>query len=272
MKSFSCAFNLFLYFISDSFRQVTHRDDPKEYLGALTDQIRVRHHVYGIKRTELPQIGSDSSLVGVSRLEKELRAVVIKPLPRKLHVSAFKVREAHPAPTSAAIALDKAHMQQVQQATMNLFEVCNGGVFVAGRAAMGIRGGSRRARPIPAAADAAGDAADVRVAPVVEMVVSEVAHGQPPRRIASTDAKLVGKFLVNDDMQWRVVNVEWLAKAKSVVAWYYSVQEAAHAGHDFSTMKARFEADLLESPLIIHADINDIRAWAKQANFSGDVS
>lgn len=104
------------------------------------------------------------------------------------------------------------------------------------------------------------------------MIVGEVSHGQPPRRIASIDSKLIGKFVVNDDMQWRVLNVSWLAEEKLVVAWYYSVQEAAHAGHDFSTMKARFEADLLESPLIIHADINDIRAWAKQANFSGDVS
>jgi hypothetical protein len=239
----------------------------------LTDQIRVRHHVYGIKRAELPQIGSDSSLVGVSRLEKELRAVVIKPLPRKLHVSAFKVREAHPAPTSAAIALDKAHVQQVLQATMVLFEMCNEGVFVAGRAAMGLRGGSRRARPIPAVSEvsAAGDAADV-AAPVVEMVVSEVAHGQPPRRIASIDAKLVGKFLVNDDMHWRVVNVEWLAKAKSVVAWYYSVQEAALAGHDHTTMKGRLENGLLDSPEITYADINDIRTWAKKANFSGASS
>jgi hypothetical protein len=242
----------------------------------LTDQIRVRHHVYGIKRTELPQIGSDSSLVAVSRLEKELRVVVVKPLPRKLHVSAFKVREPHPAPTSAAIALDKAHLQEVLQATMALFEICSEGVFVAGRAAMGLRGGSRRARPIPtvseaAAAEAAGDAADVLAAPVVEMV-SEVAHGLPPRRIASIDAKLVGKFIVNDDAQWRVVNVEWLAKAKSVVAWYYSVEEAAHAGHDHTTMKDRFEKSLLDSPVIIYADINDIRTWAKNANFSGASS
>ena len=54
----------------------------------------------------------------------------------KLHVSAFKVREAHPAPSSAAIALDKAHVQQVQQATMELMEICSKGVFVAGRAAL----------------------------------------------------------------------------------------------------------------------------------------
>ena len=246
----------------------------------MTDQIRVRHHVYGIKRTALPQIGSDSSLAAVSRLEQELRAVVVKPLPMKFHVSAFKVREAHPAPSSAAIALDKAHVQQVQQATMELMEICSKGVFVAGRAAMGLRGGSRRARPIPAVSEAvaavpavpavpAGDAADESAAPVAEM---EVAHGQPPRRIASSDAKLIGKFVVNDDMQWRVLNVQWLVKAKSVVAWYYSVQEAARAGHDFSTMKARFESSLLDSPLIIYADINDIRMWAKKANFSGASS
>ena len=140
----------------------------------MTDQIRVRHHVYGIKRTELPQIGSDSSLVASLRLEKELREVVVKPLPMKLHVSAFNVRERHPAPTSAAIALDKAHMEKVQEATMKLFEIFNQGVFVAGRAAMGLRGGSRRARTIPALAEAAavGDAdnaVDVLVAPVADI-------------------------------------------------------------------------------------------------------
>ena len=81
-------------------------------------------------------------------------------------MSAFKVRQPHPAPTSAAIASDKAHLQQVQEATMKLFEICNQGVFVAGRAAMGLRGGSRRARPIAALSEAAaagarGDAAVV---------------------------------------------------------------------------------------------------------------
>ena len=244
----------------------------------MTDQIRVRHHVYGIKRTELPQIGSDSSLVASLRLEKELREVVVKPLPMTLHVSAFNVRQRHPAPTDAAIALDQAHLQKVNEATMKLFEICSQGVFVAGRAAMGLRGGSRKARPIEAPAEAPaeaaaasdpGDVSDVVAAPVADMAVCEV---QPPRRIASNDSKLTGKFLVHDDTQWRVLKVEWHAKAKSVVAWYYSVQDAALAGYDFSTMKVRFESNNIDLPTIAYADVNGIHAWAKNANFSGASS
>ncbi len=242
----------------------------------MTDQIRVRHHVYGIKRTELPQIGSDSSPAASLRLETELRTVVVKPLPKKLHVSAFKVREAHPAPSSAAIALDKAHVEQVQQATMKLLDICNQGVFIAGRAAMGLRGGSRRARCVSAtplsnasAASPAAEVAIVAASPIAADVVSEVAQSHPPRRIGRDDAKLFGKFLVDEGMQWRVLNVAWLAKAKSVVAWYYNVQEAVLAGFDFSTMKDRFDKDILDSPEILHADINDIRTWASQALFSG---
>ena len=98
----------------------------------MTDQIRVRHHVYGIKRTELPQIGSDSSLAASLRLEKELRAVVVKPLPMKLHVSAFNVRQRHPAPPDAAIALDKEHVLKVEEAMMKLFEICNQWVLLLG--------------------------------------------------------------------------------------------------------------------------------------------
>jgi hypothetical protein len=115
----------------------------------------------------------------------------------------------------------------------------------------------------------AGDAVDVLPAPVTDMAVCEV---QPPRRIASADSKLTGKFVVHDDTQWRVLKVEWLARAKSVVAWYYSVQDAVLAGYDFSTMTVRFESDNFDSPAIVYADINDIRAWAKNANFSGASS
>ena len=264
----------------------------------MTDQIRVRHHVYGIKRTELPQIGSDSSLAASLRLEKELRAVVVKPLPMKLHVSAFNVRARHPAPTSAAIAFDQAHVHQVHEAWMKLIDICNQGVFVAGRAAMGLRGGSRRAHPLPslaedvAAADDAGDESDILAVPVADIVLSGIqppagdavdvlgapvagiamCEVQPPRRIASNDSKLTGKFVVHDDTQWRVLKVEWQVKAKSVVAWYYSVQDAALEGYDFSTMKVRFESNNLDSPAIVYADIDTIRAWAKNANFSGASS
>ena len=72
-----------------------------------------------------------------------------------------------------------------------------------------------------------------------------------------------------DDTQWRVLKVEWHARAKSVVAWYYSVQDAALVGYGFSTMKVRFESNHIDLPTTAYADVNGIHAWAKNANFSG---
>jgi hypothetical protein len=222
-------------------------------------------------RAELVLKRRGSSSAASLRLEKELREVVVKPLPKKLHVSAFKVREPHPAPTAAAIALDKAHVEQVQQATMKLVEICNQGVFIAGRAAMGLRGGSRQAHPVlPAqAVQLAAATLSVHAAPLIEDAMSGVHTVVAPRRIVRQDAKLSGQFLVDDGVKWRVLVVEWSDEVKLVVAWYYNVQEAAVAGYDHSTMKVRFDKRILDSPEILFADIEHIRLWASQALFSG---
>ena len=104
----------------------------------------MRYHVYGIPRGELPKIGDEAAAAGAVRLEEALKSVVVRPLPAKLLAEPLKIRRAHPAPTSKAIELDKAHLQSVHTATMQLLELCSEGAFLARRSAAG-----RRAVVIP---------------------------------------------------------------------------------------------------------------------------
>ena len=76
--------------------EVNFANDQKALHQALCDQIRVRVHVYNIKRSELPAIGADN-IKEIPRLLKELGPEVIKPLPRKHSPGLHSTRPSHPA-------------------------------------------------------------------------------------------------------------------------------------------------------------------------------
>ena len=95
---------------------------------ALCDQIRVRVHVYGMKRAEVPGIGP-SSISEIPRLLLAIRELVQKPLPPKKFPGVLPTRPSHPALSEQAASLDRAHRDEVQTATVDFMALLNQGKF-----------------------------------------------------------------------------------------------------------------------------------------------
>jgi hypothetical protein len=241
-------------------------------LEALRDQIRLRVHVFGITRSDLPAICSDDAahqrLAEASRLELALRDVVTKKLPAKARPTAYPVREAHVAPSQQAVGLDVLHLVEVAKAWERLSRLTTEGVFSAKRSRRPVR---RIARAITVGAAAAEDVIEP---PVLVLAAAQAPKGSvdwrddAPRRLARTDASLNGHFFVDEEnVQWRVINVAYSEYFGCVGAWYYDVALAATDLQTHRMIKDSLDRSLSTGSAmpvnVVFADVQQIRTWVR---------
>ena len=188
-----------------------HKTDYKACAEALRDQIRVRLHVYKVKASDLPGIGSDSPEVAVARLMDELRPVVVSgALPRNPPQPVpYPDRAPHPAPTAAAAVFQMAHLAAISAALVDMVELmAEGYVFNAPR---------RRAAAARASTAKAPKALKAPTGPKAKRA----------REPTPAQAALEGQEFEEDGVDWKVLAVVWDATAEEVVVWYYDVGMAA---------------------------------------------
>jgi hypothetical protein len=167
---------------------------------ALRNQIRLRTHVYQMKVVTL--IGDGQGVDELERLRCELaKEIAENPLPPIPPPPApVPFRPAHPAPTAAAVALDKEHSRQIAEAWAGVCELTNAMVFQAPRAT--------RPKKAPCRQDPS------------------------PR-----DQSLVGVAFSDSSVNWRVVTVSWCPADKTIVVWYCDIAQATTTGVGMEAMK-----------------------------------
>jgi len=176
--------------------RITYAND-KDYVEALRDEIRVRHHVYGIAPGVLLQIGSaPANATELARLEGELQAEVVKVLPPKPPgPTPYPVREKHKTPTAQAATAHEAYVARVAAAWEELGTLTNDFIFRAPR--------ERTQRANRASTRAL------------------------QQEVSPRDAALCGVTFTEDDVNWKVLAVTWSPTEEEVVVWYYDVDAAA---------------------------------------------
>jgi hypothetical protein len=264
--------------------EVNFANDQKALHQALCDQIRVRVHVYNMKRSELPAIGADN-IKEIPRLLKELGPEVKKPLPCKHSPGLHSTRPSHPAMSEHAANLHRVHLEKIRSETLEFMSLLNQGVFSAETK----NAARKRARAmIPAAAVALPSPVLVPLAGACETDgVESESEGEtlvntlaspillplgPPRRIHRDDARLGGLSFIRTDAEYRVFEVDWHQGAGALVAWYYDVDEAASKkkskldfNNEYSKKNSHKDGKDFEVEGAFYAPVSEIREWINKS-------
>ena len=109
-----------------------------KFIAALRDQIRVREHVYGVKKSALPKLGSGFNDTERIRLVQALNELVTKVLPinRPPCPLPHFLRPQHQAPSKLAIQIDFNHMKSISEALTKVHELTANGIFSFSRTAV----------------------------------------------------------------------------------------------------------------------------------------
>jgi len=203
----------------------------KEYSKALRNQIRVRHHVYGIPSLQLPRIGSGNTAVEVKRLEDGLRSEFGNRLPPKPPgPTPYPERAPQQNPTNRALEMHEQYLTWVNAAWQELAAMTSQLIFRAPR-------------------ELAQRAVRVRVV--------------PPR-----DAALSGTTFTEDEVSWKVLSVLWSPEDEVVIVWYYDVDAAVEEEVTEEEMKQYADAFVSEDPSsgpcpppLERSTVEEIRSW-----------
>ena len=104
------------------------KGQDKKYAEQLRAQLQVRQHCYEWKKSTLPKFGDKHNDQELTRLEKELRAVVVKDLGEKeAPPLAYALRPAHPAMAADAIQLQVEQLKLVSRATFDVMRLAKSG-------------------------------------------------------------------------------------------------------------------------------------------------
>ena len=222
--------------------RATFGDDFKACAEALRDQIRVRDHVYKIKKLGV-LVGSDNPVAAVARLMTQLLTVVAAALPKMPPPPVpYPTRAAHPAPTSAAVVFESRHLVAVSAALVELAAITAEGAFTAP---------PRRRR---AAASSSSSSTAAVTAPK-----------RPPKRArspTSAQAALVGEAFEEDGADWKVLAVAMDPDLEEVVVWYYDVAMAADGELTEEEMNLARTGGLDLAPLEC-SSLKEVKGWIK---------
>jgi hypothetical protein len=153
------------------------------------DHIRVLRIIYGLKKEDLPKIGSGSSELELNRLYEAVIALIHKhqPLPPKVPIpSVYPEYPLGAAPTEEALALHAQHQAKAAAAMSTLMASANNGVVFSA---------SRMKR-----------------------------RGQA---ISASHMALEGTEFEEEGIMWKIIDVRYSKKIKTMVVWYCDMELAA---------------------------------------------
>ena len=211
--------------------------DNKGMNETMTDQIRVRLHVYRVKAKDMPNMHSDLDDKGnAERLHIALRPIVEMPLPAKpREPSPFPVRTDHAAPTDEAQLLQQDYMREFNRAWKEVIEMTESGSFVAPkRIGRGGIGAPRKKRK-----------ATVR----------------KERAARDDEVALVGEEFEDDGVEWKVLAVDWSDDDAAMVVWYYDVEAANMTEEEMENKRMAGEAQAVDA--LEHSSVAEVKAWIK---------
>ena len=223
------------------------KGQDKKYAQQLRAQLQVRQHCYEWKKSTLPKFGDKHNDQELTRLEKELRAVVVKDLGEKeAPPLAYALRPAHPAMAADAIQLQVEQLKLVSRATFDVMRLAKSGVFtMAPRKRAGGRKRAARPRKKPAAKKA--------------------------RRVTGAEQALVGEAFEEEAIEWMVLDVVWSQEDEEVVVHYYDIVDAANEDITEDDLREALEEneyyDCME-----RSTVREIKQWMKEGSITPSVT
>lgn len=219
-----------------------HADSPKELAEALRQQTRLRIHVFGMKRAELPLIGTKPGATDQEEAKRLLdfytNSVKSALPPKPPAPSPFPVRAAVAAPSALAVELDRDHFVAVSAAWKELLLLLEKGIFNAPK---------KKPPPGP---------------PRPNRARAESSSPRVPkeRDPSASERALEGEEFEEDGIDWKVLSVRWCDEQEGVVVWYYDMEEANSSDVSEEEMSAAIEEgksiDCLE-----YSSVREIRDW-----------
>ena len=220
-------------------------DDPDDTgrNNAMTDQLRVRIHNHGMKAQTLPKMhGGDGKKRNAERLLGEFKSSpIFFKVPGKLNEPApYPERAAHPAPSSEAEGIERAHAAKFQSAWKEMMELTKEGIFTAPKrkGGNGGVGGSRKRKPRKAAQ-------------------------KQERSLKEDEIALVRTEFVEDGTKWKVLAVDWSDDDHDMVVWYYDIEAANMEEEEMEEMRITDRAGEVDA--LEFSSVPEVKKWIKMS-------
>ena len=206
---------------------------------AMTDQIRVRIYIHGMKAKELPNMHATPKLGHFKNAERLLgefeSCPVFFSLPAKQPEPApYPERPAHPAPSAEAEQLQRSHIAKFHSVWKDVLEMTKEGIFSAPKRKSG--GGVRKRRT------------GKRKAPQ-----------KKERSPRPGEIELLRAEFVEDGTLWKVLAVDWSDDDHDMVVWYYDV-EAATVDED-TMEQMRIDGKAGEVDALEFSSVLEVKKW-----------
>ena len=211
-------------------------------IDALRDQIRVREHVYGVKKSALPKLGSGFNDTERIRLVQALNELITKVLPinRPPCPLPHFLRPQHQAPSKLAIQIDFNHMKSISEALTKVHELTANGIFSFSRTA----------------AQSNEDEHDGD---------EEVEDGFVAVPAATSKAIKIGARFIEDNISWKVLSMEFSDEYKEFLVWYYDIDMAPEQkiseDQMHSALRDNQSLDCME-----RSRCSEVRKWIRASN------
>lgn len=224
--------------------------DLSSHLSAMRNQIHVRLYVYGVKKADLPLIGSDGGEAEQTRLKEALVNLITteSPLPMTPPPAPdpYLLRALHRTPTKLALRLDHDYIAQIASVITQYKALVENGTFSLPR--------NRTHRPL--VDDDSGnesDDGDTRQPATVPV---------PPRY---ANVAKPGTRFDEDDTTWQVLSMEFSEEYDQLLCYYFDVELAKKKNITVKDMKLAIEKDPpQELEPLERSKLSEVCKWIKE--------
>jgi len=223
---------------------VAEAETHAKKVEVMRDQCRARNAVYINEKGSIPAIGKGTGVEESERLEKEVRALVEKELPRRKGCPLpLTLRTAHDAPTAEALKQDRQHVQAIVHATQEFLLLVRNGVM-------------RMRRP---------ESTQKKKKTTTKRKRKESggkSSKKSSKRKRTTEPNAAEKALVNvefeeEGTEWCVLMVKFDDEVDELVVYYYDV--------DSQFSREELECDLMHDD-VERSSVKEVVKWIKNSS------